>query len=122
MGGDSTQNSTLFASAGHYPIWRVLASLSRTDHPGYCGAEGWDALWALDARSRQRPVGLVIGNLDGNCGAAAEAYLIGNVQIAIERLQYLRVFFTVSDPGFVVRSVADNVDSTSRAPARIAAS
>ena len=21
-------------------IWRVLASLSRTDHPGYCGAEG----------------------------------------------------------------------------------
>ena len=89
-------------------IWRVLASLSRTDHPGYCGAEGWDALWALDARSRQRPVGLVIGNLDGNCGAAAEAYLIGNVQVAIERLQYLRVFFTVSDPGFVVRSVADD--------------
>jgi hypothetical protein len=88
-------------------IWRVLASLNGTGHPGYCGAEGWDALWALDARSRQRPVGLVIGNLDGNCGAAAEAYLIGNVQIAIERLQYLRVFFTVSDPGFVVRSVAD---------------
>ena len=88
-------------------IWRVLASLNGTGHPGYCGAEGWDALWALDARSRQRPVGLVIGNLDGNCGAAAEAYLIGNVQVAIERLQYLRVFFTVSDPGFVVRSVAD---------------
>ena len=49
----------------------------------------------------------MIGNLDGICGAAAEAYLIGNVQIAIERLQYLRVFFTVSDPGFVVRSVGD---------------
>ena len=88
-------------------IWRVLASLNGTGHPGYCGAEGWDALWALDARSRQRPVGLMIGNLDGNCGAAAEAYLIGNVQIGIERLQYLRVFFTVSDPGFVVRSVGD---------------
>ena len=21
-------------------LWRILASLSRTDHPGYCGAEG----------------------------------------------------------------------------------
>jgi len=94
-------------------IWRVLASLSRTDHPGYCGGEGWDALWALDERSKQRPVGLVIANLDGICGAAAETYLIGNVQIAIERLQYLRVFFTVSDPGFVVRSVADSQGSFS---------
>ena len=69
----------------------------------------------------RRPDGLWIGlaALDGGATLRIDA---SQRQIAIERLQYLRVFFTVSDPGFVVRSVADNVDSTSRAPARIAAS
>ena len=89
-------------------IWRVFASINGTDHPGYCGAEGWDALWALDERSRQRPVGLVMTNMDKIHGAADEAYLVGSVQMAIERLQYLRVFLTVSDPGFARNHVADS--------------
>jgi hypothetical protein len=96
-----------------HDIWRVFASLNGAGHPGYCGPEAWDALRDFDVRARDQTIGIVIANLDAVAGNPDEAYLVGNVQIAIERLRHLRVFFTVSDPGFVVRSVADGHGSFS---------
>jgi hypothetical protein len=57
-------------------IWRVFANLNGTGHPGYCGTEAWDALWAFDTKAEERPLGLVVANLDAVGGRADERYLV----------------------------------------------
>jgi len=59
---------------------RVLASLNGTGHPDTAEPRLGCAL-GTRCEIQQRPVGLMIGNLDGICGAAAEAYLIGTSRL-----------------------------------------
>ena len=88
-------------------IWRIIAGLNGTAHPGHCRREALAALEALDLRAKERPLGVVIANLDTIGPVPDEAYLVANIRNDIDRLRSLRVFFTVCDPGFVLRNVAD---------------
>jgi hypothetical protein len=88
-------------------IWSVIAGLDGTAHAGHCRREALVALEALDRSSKRRPLGLVIANLDSIGPLPDETYLVANIRNDIDGLRSLRVFFTVADPEFVVRNIAD---------------